>query len=345
MTRLLAVLMAAALGLAACAPAVQSPDKPGAAFVGPHLEKDAFVSFDGARLGLSRWEVETGEPWAVIVGLHGMNDYGGAFHLAGPYWAKDGVATYAFDQRGFGRSPQRGIWGGDALMTQDLRTLTALLRARYPKAILAVVGESMGGAVASEAFAADQPPAADRLVLLAPAVWGWSSQPLPNKTALWFAARLAPSSVIKPPSWVTAKVKATDNREELIRMSRDPQLIWGARSDTLYGLVGLMERAWSSIGKVRAPTLYLYGYNDEVIPKTATFEAARRLKPDDRSGYYRDGWHLLLVDKQAERVWKDVEGFIRDPAAPLVSQVATIPDAPTPSNARGRTVAAASSGL
>ncbi|MGS9164627.1 hypothetical protein ACQWF7_25025, partial [Salmonella enterica subsp. enterica serovar Infantis] len=82
---------------------------------------------------------------------------------------------------------------------------------------------------------------------------------------------------------------------------------------------------------------YLYGYNDEVIPKTATFEAARRLKPDDRSGYYRDGWHLLLVDKQAERVWKDVEGFIRDPAAPLVSQVATIPDAPTPSNARGRT--------
>ncbi|MGD6771288.1 alpha/beta hydrolase, partial [Staphylococcus arlettae] len=90
-------------------------------------------------------------------------------------------------------------------------------------------------------------------------------------------------------------------------------------SDTLYGLVGLMERAWSSIGKVRAPTLYLYGYNDEVIPKTATFEAARRLKPDDRSGYYRDGWHLLLVDKQAERVWKDVEGFIRDPAAPLVS--------------------------
>lgn len=346
MTRALALIMVLMLGLAACSPTIQRAGSPGAGFAGPRLEDKAFVSFDGARLGLSHWDAEGGEPWAVIVGLHGMNDYANAFRLAGPYWAKDGVTTIAFDQRGFGRSPERGIWGGDALMVEDLRTLVALVKAKYPQAIVAVVGESMGGAVAIEAFASDRPPAADRLVLLAPAVWGWSNQPLPNKTALWLTARLAPGSVIKPPRWITEHVSASDNREELIRMGRDPLMIWGSRSDTLYGLVSMMERAWSSIGRIRTPTLYLYGYNDEVIPKGPTFEAARRLKPDDRSGYYRDGWHLLLIDKQAERVWRDVEGYIRDPAAPLTSRVATIPDAPTPSNNPARTVTAeASSGL
>ena len=103
--------------LAGCAPmAVQRPLRPGADFDGPRLLSHAFVSFDGARLGLSSWEPPPDDPpWAVIVGLHGMDDYGNAFHLAGPYWAKLGIATYAYDMRGFGRSPDRGVWGGDAL--------------------------------------------------------------------------------------------------------------------------------------------------------------------------------------------------------------------------------------
>ena len=40
----------------------------------------------------------------------------------------EGVATIAYDQRGFGRSPQRGIWPGKDLMVEDLRTVVALAR-------------------------------------------------------------------------------------------------------------------------------------------------------------------------------------------------------------------------
>ena len=38
------------------------------------------------------------------------NDYANAFHMAAPYWAERGVKTYAYDQRGFGRSYGRGEW-------------------------------------------------------------------------------------------------------------------------------------------------------------------------------------------------------------------------------------------
>src|SRR4030095_4881095 len=175
--------------LSACSPMlIQQAGQPPAGFQGAHFETDAVVSFDGARLGLTTWEAKATQPWAVIVAAHGMNDYANAFHLAAPKWAEQGVTTIAYDQRGFGRSPQRGIWAGEDLMVEDLRTVTALARARYPKAIIAVVGESMGGSVAATAFASDHPPAADRLLLLSPGVWGWKSQPLPNKTLLWVAA-------------------------------------------------------------------------------------------------------------------------------------------------------------
>src|SRR5258708_38124141 len=146
MTRFLAALFATIL-LAGCTPLmVQQAGKPPLGFAGPRIEASDIVSFDGARLGLSEWDAATGEPWAVIVGVHGMNDYANAFHMAAPWWAEQGVTTIAYDQRGFGRSPGRGVWAGDELMVEDLRTVCALVRAKYPHAILAVAGGDPGRA-------------------------------------------------------------------------------------------------------------------------------------------------------------------------------------------------------
>jgi acylglycerol lipase len=325
MIRLAVVLLV--LLTAACAPmAIQRAGQPPAGFQGPHFETDAVVVADGARLGLTTWAA-AGEPWAVIVAAHGMNDYANAFHIAAPRWAEAGVTTYAYDQRGFGRSPGRGIWAGDDLMIEDLRTVTALARARHPNAIIAVVGESMGGSVAAAAFATDRPPAADRLVLLAPGVWGFRTQPLPYKTALWFAAHFTASKVYTPPKFVTNRVSPTDNIEELRAMGRDRLMIWGARSDTLYGLVKLMSRAARQVGDDNLPTLYLYGANDQIIPKTAAFRAVRNLKPADRTAYYSAGHHLLTRDLQGAVVIADVLAFLRDPLAPFPSNSPPIPGA------------------
>jgi len=343
MIRPLILALAALIVLSACAPIVQQAGTPGVGFQGPRLEAGDFISFDGARLAMKHWEPERKDPWAVIIGLHGMNDYSNAFHLAAPAWAADGIATYAYDQRGFGASPGRGIWGGDGLMTEDLRTITALIRQRYPHAIIAVAGVSMGGAVAIEAFASDRPPAADRLILLGPGVWGWSNQPIPYATALWITAHVARSSVINPPDFVVRNVQPSDNRDELIRMGRDPLMIWGARTDTLYGVVGAMEHAQRQIGRIRAPVAYLAGVHDKIIPKAPHLRAAHHLKPTDRSAYYPNGYHLLLVDHQAPVVYRDVESFIRDPSAPLPSGAPIIPGAPTPPNVAASTSVASDS--
>lgn len=322
--RRLLVLIAAVM-LTGCSPLLaQQAGQPPTWFKGPYAVEDTFVSFDGAPLGLTTWTPPQ-EPWAVIVGVHGMNDYANAFHFAGDYWAGQGIATYAYDQRGFGRSPNRGVWGGDELMAEDLRSLTAYVRARHPDALVAVMGESMGGAIAIQAFASDRPPDADRLIVTAPAVWGWSSQPLPYRTLLWLAAHVTGAKVYTPPSWLASRIQASDNRHELIAMGRDRLMIWGARSDTLYHLVGAMDAAHRGVGEVAAPMLYLYGANDEIIPAAPSFRAAAQLKPGDRSAYYRRGYHLLMRDRQRQVVFDDVVAWLKDARAPLPSGAPSIP--------------------
>ena len=314
------VLSVMLLALAACTtPHVQPPLTPPAGFAGPRIEADAFVVDDGGRLPYLRWGPQ--EPSAVVIALHGMNDHAAAFRLAGPWWAERGIATYAYDQRGFGDAPGRGVWAGEARMAEDLRTVVALVRARHPTARIAVAGESMGGAVAISAFASDRPPVADQLLLLAPAVWGWSSQSIPNRASLWAAARLMGPRSVTPPDWAVRRIRATDNLIELVANGNDSGFIRSTRFDALSGLVDLMESATTKLGQVRGPTILMYGAHDQIIEKGPMRRALVRAgdPPNLRTAWYPDGWHLLNRDWQAEVMFRDVEAILRDPDAVLPS--------------------------
>ena len=211
-------------------------------------------------------------------------------------------------------------------MADDLRTVVALIRARHPDARIAVAGESMGGAVAISAFASDRPPVADQLILLAPAVWGWSSQSLPNRASLWAAARLMGPRSVTPPDWAVRHIRATDNLIELVANGNDPGFIRSTRFDALSGLVDLMESATLKLGQVRAPTLLLYGAHDQIIEKEPMRRALIRAggPPNLRTAWYPDGWHLLNRDWQAEVIFRDVEAILRDPDALLPSGAGTV---------------------
>lgn len=309
------------LVLSGCtAPYVQTPLLPLERQTSPQMADTSFIMRDGAVLPYLHWMPVGDQPWAVVVALHGINDSRAAFRLAGAWWAERGIATYAYDQRGFGESPGRGLWPGD-LMADDLGAVVALVRARHPDALVAVAGESMGGAVAITAFASETPPDADRLILLAPAVWGWSSQPLLYRLALSTAARTFGDVALEPPEWAADRVLASDNLLELVRNGRDPAQTLSTRLDVVYGLVELMEKAGQGLGAVPVPTLLLYGAHDDLVPEPAIAKALRRASDHGalRTAFYPDGYHILNRDLQAVRVFGDVESWLRDAAAPLPS--------------------------
>lgn len=307
--------------IAACVPTVQRAQSPLAEFHGPSFDvaNERFYSFDGTPLGLTAWLPEAQEPSAVLIALHGMNDYANTYYLAGPWFARHGVALYAYDARGFGRSPNRGLWAGERLMIEDLRTAVAVARRAHPNATIGVIGDSMGAATTIATFGAPDAPNVDRVVLVAPAVWGWSTLPDAYALTLWVGAHTFPWRAVTPPRNVTRTRTASDNREALLQAGRAPHMIWRTRIDAVYGLVGLMETASERAAGLNGDVLFLYGAHDQIIPRNSALAAARRLPRTARTAHYAEGWHWLLRDLQREVVYEDILTFLRDPAAPLPS--------------------------
>ena len=282
--------------------------------------EDTMVAHDGARLGLSCWHAAGGQqPAHVIVGVHGMNNYAGEFRLAAPEWAAQGRAVYAYDQRGFGRSAGQGRWAGDALMQEDLRTATALAKARHPGATLTVIGISMGAAVAVTAFASKVPPVADRLILSGPGLRGWGTFDAASANTLKLLLSISPGLKVSAPSFL--KPKLSDNADFIRLQESDPLHSRVNRIDQIAGALTLMEEAHEVVSRLPAglPVLASYGAHDRVVPPSGPRRTLKRFRQNVRTVYYPDGYHVLLSDQQRAKVIADYAAFMDNPEADLPS--------------------------
>jgi len=107
---------------------------------------EAVKGADGTALPATRWLPEQSLR-GVVLALHGFAEYRGAVYTLGPRLAKAGYALYAYDQRGFGQSAQRGRWLGEAALVAEARAVFRQLRERRPGTPVHLLGQSLGGAV------------------------------------------------------------------------------------------------------------------------------------------------------------------------------------------------------
>ena len=298
------IVLALFLLIAACTPrlAPMGPETQA-----PALLADRIVMADGAALPLKVW-LPDGEPRAVVLGLHGFNDYSNAFAIPAEAWRAFGIATYAYDQRGFGAAPERGMWPGTETLVADVDTATQLIAQRHPGTPIYVVGESMGGAVILAAVAQGGLKQASGVVLSAPAVRGRETINMFGRVGLWLSAHTVPWLAGRPPP--NLGFMPSDNIEMLIALGRDPLVIKETRIDTFYGLIGLMDDALKASEKFDRDGLILLGKHDNLIPSGPTGLMLSRMPPqgerERRVAFYRDGYHMLFRDLQASVVHHDV---------------------------------------
>jgi len=293
--------LALSLAVAGCAhPVVKAPGNPE---IAPALNHDHFRTADNVALPYDAWIAD--DPKAIFLGLHGMNDYARAFAMAGPWFAARGYALFAFDQRGFGRTASAGYWPGDDALVNDAHEVVRELKGRYPDTPVYLLGASMGGAVALS-LAAERETDVAGVILVAPAVWGWwVLEPLYSLT-LRVAAHAFPGRTLTGEG---LDILPSDNIELLRENYRDPHLIKATRTDAIYGLVVLMERAYNAAADLSVPTLLLDGARDRNIPHKPIMDVAERLRQVETIRY-ADGYHMLLRDLQAEAVWRDILDWV-----------------------------------
>jgi alpha-beta hydrolase superfamily lysophospholipase len=288
---------------------------PGPPIEAPRETADAFVMPDGMRLPYRVW-LPDGPPRAVMVALHGMNDSRDAWEIPAPDFAAAGIAVFSPDQRGFGDTAVRGYWPGTQALVDDARHMAALLHARYPRARLILLGESMGAAELMCLATGPDAPGGASYVLVSPAVWSRSEMNPFERGGLWLMSHLLPGFTV---TGQAAHVLASDNREALIRLSRDPLTIHDTRFDTIDGLVNLMDAAAAAAPRFVAPSLYLYGGKDELIPPDAMARVWRALPAGPVRAFYPGGYHLLMRDLERGAPIGDIVSWLMDPEAPLPS--------------------------
>ena len=111
-------------GLGSCAP--QSHNLSLGAQI-PKLIASNFFTSDGTSLPVRTWAPDK-KVKAVLIALHGFNDYSNFFHGTGVFLKSKGILSYAFDQRGFGFTNSRGRWSGTNTYINDLSSFITLVK-------------------------------------------------------------------------------------------------------------------------------------------------------------------------------------------------------------------------
>lgn len=277
------------------------------------------VMADQTVLPLRRWGPVGEAPSAVVLGLHGFNDHGGALVASAAALVPEGVAVYAWDQRGFGATAMRGRWPGTELLVDDAVTVAQLLRKRYPDTPLYLLGLSMGGAITTLVLEHPGLPAVDGAVLVAPAFWGWETMPWYQRSALWLSRWLMPWASFTGEG---LDIQPTDDPEVGRQLAADPLWLAATRVDALYGVTELMGTALQAVPRIQWPqTLVLYGGEDDIVPPSATCALFQRLPEGSpwRAAYYPEGYHMLTRYSGAQAVLADINAFIKEPEASLPS--------------------------
>lgn len=237
---------------------------------------DTAAAPDGTRLRIRSWQA-SGEPWAVVLLVHGLSEHSGRYERVGEWLSEAGLEVHAYDHRGFGASGgRRGDVRRWSLLLDDLESrLSAVRRPNLP---LVLFGHSMGGLVCAEYVESDRPQP-DLLVLASPG--------LDSAHPRWMHWLAGVAGTIVP--WVSVS-----GGNDFSVLSRDPAVGEAFRRDPLvvnrqtarFGreAFAAQARARRAIGRIRIPTLVLHGSADWLVPPAAS-ETLGRLPNVERRVY------------------------------------------------------------
>ena len=289
----------------------------------PKLTEHFFITSDAKKLPLSVWNSQAKKVNAVVIALHGFNDHSGAFKELGNILVDHGYLFYAYDQRGFGNTQNRGIWAGTDLLVRDLKEIISLIKEAHPTLPIHALGESMGGAVILSAISKKKGMKRPKLasaILSAPAVWGRNTMPIWQSKILDILVHIIPMVKLTPQG---LNINPSDNKEMLQALRNDPLYITKSRLDAVYGLTNLMDEALDASSYQDTPLLILYGAKDDLVPKSSTCKMLSKL-PNGRQkqwrlAFYPNGHHLLFRDLNRDVVVRDIKASLTFKKNPLPS--------------------------
>ena len=264
-----------------------------------------FDSTGGARIFYRTWRPAT-PPRAVVAICHGFNSHGGQYQWVGEQLARHGLATYALDLRGRGRSSGERFWVTDvAEYVADLAGLITLAKSRETGLRVFLLGHSAGGVISST-YALDSQKELAGLICESFAF----RVPAP-RFALDAIARLSGFA----PRLGVLKLKNRD-------FTRDPAALAALENDpltagetqpakTVAALWNADKRLEREFPRITIPVLIMHGTADKAtVPAGSRFFYDTTGSRDKTLKLYQDHFHDLFADVEREQVMADTLAWI-----------------------------------
>jgi acylglycerol lipase len=269
------------------------------------MNEERFEGVGGISIFTRSWRPE-GEPRGVVVIVPGFNSHSGQYLWVGEQFADLGLAVYALDLRGRGRSNGERFYVEKIEdYVDDVATFVRMAKSENPGLPVFVLGHSAGGVV-SCVYTLDHQSEIDGLICESFAY----ELPVPDLVL----------SFLKGLSHITphTHVFSLKNKD----FSRDPQVVESMNNDPL--IVGESQPAQTAAVMINAdnrlreefplislPLLILHGTEDKATKPSGSQHFYEQAGSTDKTlKLYKGHFHDLLNDVDKEVVMADITGWI-----------------------------------
>lgn len=260
-----------------------------------------------ARVVFRSWQAA--DPGAAVILLHGLGGHSDRFQECGSYWASRGLAVYAPDLPGFGRTDgPKGHLDSFEPMFTTIEVMLARVMADHSRLPVFVVAESMGAAVAID-WVSRHPALLSGLVLLAPALKDRLNVPL------WRKVEALAHVIVRRRKYYDVPFEPDNfTRDAAIKevLAADPLEVRRVTAQFYFAWLPVTSRALKAAPLLKLPVAVLLPGQDTMIDSDATKAWFEGLPEATRTLFEYPGLlHGLLVEVDRQPVLDDIATWIR----------------------------------
>ncbi|CAN5463682.1 hypothetical protein BH10CYA1_BH10CYA1_46740 [soil metagenome] len=255
----------------------------------------------------------------LIVTIHGLGLYSGAYQAFGERIQKEGYGLISFDVRGFGSYRNDEVTQKLDLQAAvtDIQRILREMRSDYPEISIVLLGESMGGAIALR-IAAESPNLIDAVISSVPSGSRYQAKKTAFKVALKFLNQKheqfdVGTAVVEQ---ATADMDLRDMWEgdSQMRMKLSP-----AELVNFQNFMGENVKAAAKINKT--PVIIFQGFSDNLVKPMGTLAIYQAIPTKDKDMVFIGrAEHLIFEEGQFdETVFRGVLEWINRHAAPHIA--------------------------
>lgn len=269
------------------------------------MNESTFKGIGGLNIATKSWK-PSGSPRAVMILIHGFNAHSGYMTWPGEQFAAAGLASYALDLRGRGKSEgERFYVENFSDYLADVDTLVSTARAENPGLPIYVLGHSAGGVIASSYVFEHQ----DEVAGLVCESFAFDVG-LPHlvQLALQGVSHLAPHLHV----FSLNNADFSRNPDAVAAMNNDPLIAKESQpAETASEMLKAAERLKENMPAFKVPVFIIHGTADKATrPAGSQYFYDNAGSADKTLKLYEGHYHDLLADLDKEKVMADIQSWI-----------------------------------